>query len=164
MSLLEQAIFILLGLAGIGSALAVVTGRNLFRSTLFFGVFLLAVASLYFVLEAAFVGIMQVFVYVGGVVVMILFGIMLTQRDGVRTDVPLGRRLVVAAPVVMLVGLMVGATVMSAFRTTEDVTEVAVTTIGRLFVNEYVLPFEMVSIVLLAALIGAIAVAKEREE
>ncbi|MCL5292923.1 MAG: NADH-quinone oxidoreductase subunit J [Actinobacteria bacterium] len=160
----ELVVFSLLGLAGVGSAVAVVSGKDLFRSTLFFGSFLLSVAGLYFTLEASFVGIMQIFVYVGGVVVMILFGIMLTQQEGARLNASLERRLTVAGPVALLAGILIAAIMTTSFKTVREVPGVDIATLGKLFTNDYVLPFEIVSVLLLAALVGAVVVAKEREK
>lgn len=162
MSGVELVLFTIFALAGAASALAVVLGRDLFRSTIFFGLFLLVVAGLYFILEAPFVGIMQVFVYVGGVVVMILFGIMLTGRHA-RLNASVRRGLTAAGAVALFTGILIASAALSTFRTTRGVAEVVPATIGRLFVEDFVLPFELVSVVLLAALIGAIIVAKERE-
>lgn len=161
MSALEQAIFAILALAGIACAVAVVTGRDIFRSTLFFGGFLLAVAGLYFALSASFVGIMQVFVYVGGVVIMILFGIMLTERNGALSS-SLDRRLTVLGPVILLVLVLIAAIVNTAFGVANVSPETAAGELGKLFVGQYALPFEIVSVLLLAALVGAIILAKER--
>ncbi len=161
MSALEQAIFAVLAFAGVACAVAVVTGRDIFRSTLFFGGFLLSVAGLYFALSAGFVGIMQVFVYVGGVVVMMLFGIMLTERRGALSS-SLDRRLTVLGPVVLLVLVVIAAIVNTTFRVVNVSLETAVGELGKLFVGQYVLPFEIVSVLLLAALVGAIILAKER--
>lgn len=164
MSMLQQVFIVLLSLAGVLSALAVVLGRDLFRSTLFFGAFLLVVSGLYFTLEASFIGIMQVFVYVGGVVVMILFGIMLTGRKGVQMSATAGRRVYVLAPVALLTGTMFLAIAKSALPITRELPEIAVGELGKLFMGKYVLPFEVVSVLLLAAVVGAVVVAKEREQ
>lgn len=164
MSPFEQAIVVLLSLAGVGSALAVVLGRDLFRSTLFFGAFLLVMSGLYFSLEASFIAIMQVFVYVGGVVVMILFGIMLTDRKGVQMNATAGRRALLAVPVIAFTGTMFLAITKSALPITRELPEVALGELGKLFMGKYVLPFEVVSVLLLAAVIGAVVVAKEREQ
>ncbi len=100
----EQAVVVLLSLAGVGSGIGRRHGKDLFRSTLFFGAFLVVMSGLYFSLEASFIAIMQIFVYVGGVVVMILFGIMLTGRDGVQLSAVGGRRAAVLLPVLMFGG------------------------------------------------------------
>lgn len=163
MSALDQALFAVLSLAGIACAIAVVTGRDIFRSTLFFGGFLLAVAGLYFTLSASLVGIMQVFVYVGGVVVMILFGIMLTERKGALSS-SLDRRLTALGPVALLVMVLIAAISNTAFRIANVASETAPGELGRMFVGQYALPFEIVSVLLLAALVGAIILAKEREK
>src|SRR3990172_5618535 len=73
-------IFVMLAVIAITSAILVVVGRNLFHAAMFLGLHLLSIAGFFFLLEADFAGIMQVFVYVGGVIVVLLFGVMLTSQ------------------------------------------------------------------------------------
>ncbi|MDI6816811.1 MAG: NADH-quinone oxidoreductase subunit J, partial [Actinomycetota bacterium] len=78
--IISYVIFFALAILAVSSAVLVVTGRNLFHAAMFLGLYLLSIAGYYFLLKADLVGMMQVFVYVGGVVVVLLFGIMLTAQ------------------------------------------------------------------------------------
>lgn len=144
------------------SAILVVTGRNLFHAAMFLGLYLLTIAGYYFMLDADLVGIMQVFVYVGGVIVALLFGIMLTsQMTNVRLVSGMRQRASTAIAVIALVGLLVSifrkaSFYVSSAEPVKDTTSV----IGRLFLTDYILPFEVISVLLLAALIGAVVIAR----
>ncbi|MHB9285632.1 NADH-quinone oxidoreductase subunit J [Halobacteriales archaeon Cl-PHB] len=81
MALYESIAFALFAMVTIGSSLGVVLVRDVWHSALLLGVALLSVAVYYVMLNAAFVGAMQVLVYVGGVLILITFAVMLTRRD-----------------------------------------------------------------------------------
>lgn len=156
-------IFFALAVMAVASAVMVILGRNLFHSAMFLGAYLLLIAGFYFLLDADLVGIMQVFVYVGGVVVVLLFGIMLTaQITNVRLTSAMEQRWVTVLSLVGLVGLLAFVVKDTVFRVSqlapvEDTTPF----IGKLFMTDYILPFEVISILLLAALIGAVVIARE---
>lgn len=162
----QQIIFFVLATMTVLLAVAVIIGRNLFHAAAFLGAYLLHIAGFYFLLDAELVAMMQVFIYVGGVVVVLLFGIMLTSR---MTDV----RFVSAAEkpwltiieVVGLVGLL--AFIISKTQFNEIFgapVKNSAAVIGRLFMTDYVLPFEVISVLLLAALVGAIVMTMFHEE
>ena len=81
MALLESIAFALFALVTVGSSLGVVMVRDVWHSALFLGVSLLSVAVYYVMLRAEFLAAMQILVYVGGVLILITFAIMLTERD-----------------------------------------------------------------------------------
>ncbi|OFW33163.1 MAG: hypothetical protein A2074_05875 [Candidatus Aquicultor primus] len=156
-------IFFALAAMAVASAIMVITGRNLFHSAMSLGAYLLTIAGYYFLLNADLVGIMQVFVYVGGVVVVVLFGIMLTaQLTNVRLTSAMEQRWVTIVSLVSLAGLLVFVAKDTVFRISQ-LAPVADTTsfIGRMFMTDYILPFEVISVLLLAALIGAVIIARE---
>ncbi|HZD60555.1 MAG TPA: NADH-quinone oxidoreductase subunit J [Anaerolineae bacterium] len=161
--IVSQIIFFSLAAMAIASAIMVVTGRNLFHAAMFLGAYLLVISGFYFLLNADLVGIMQVFVYVGGVVVVLLFGIMLTaQMTDVRLTSALEQRGVTLIAVGALVGLLALVVKDTVFKISQ-ITPVKDTTslIGKLFMSDYILPFEVISVLLLAALIGAVVIARE---
>jgi NADH-quinone oxidoreductase subunit J len=144
------------------TSLFVVVGRNLFHSAMMLGAFLLAMSGLYFLLDADLVGIMQVFVYVGGVMVVLLFGIMLTsQIANMRQVSGLQQRLSAYVAVAILVVFIAVILIDTTFPLSMgDPVKNTLPLIGKLFMTNYILPFETISILLLAALIGAIVIAR----
>lgn len=162
MSDIGQIMFFGFAIIAVISAILVITGRNLFHAAMSLGLYLLTIAGYYFMLDADLVGIMQVFVYVGGVIVALLFGIMLTsQMTNVRSVSAMKRRASTVVAVAALVGLLISVFRQASFYISpaepiKDTTSV----IGRLFLTDYVLPFEVISVLLLAALIGAVVIAK----
>ncbi len=159
----QQIMFWLLAVGSVAAAVLVVTGKNLFRTILFFGIFLLGIAGFFFLLEATFVAVTQIFVYVGGVVVMVLFGTMLTAQI-TETDVPQTNQQVglSALASVLLVGLL-GYVIIDALLPTTSNQAVSSPSeaLGVSFLTTYLLPFEVISVLLLVAVVGAIIIARE---
>ena len=147
----------------IGSALIVALSRNIVYSAFaLLGAFM-GVAGLYVLLAADFVAVVQVLVYVGGILVLTIFAVMLTHRV---SDVQVSNRSVGrgwALGIVALVVLVLGRAVLSAKWARAPEAAVGPTTygIGNAFLTEYVLPFELASVVLLAALVGAIVLSRK---
>lgn len=163
MSLVE-GVFVLLALVAVGSALLVVTTRNMVHAALWLVVTLGAVSGVYLVLAAEFVAWVQVLIYVGAVVVLLLFALMLTKAPtGPQPDLTTWRA-VPAAVVAGLVTVLLGTTVVTGFRDAEIDLEEAVVgsaqTTGATIFSSWVLPFEVLSVLLLAALIGAIVLSR----
>jgi NADH-quinone oxidoreductase subunit J len=161
---LIEAIFLLLGLVAVGSAVLVVTTRNMVHAALWLVVTLGAVAGCYLVLAAEFLAWVQILIYVGAVVVLLLFALMLTKAPtGPQTDLNAGR-VVPAAVVAALVGGLLVVTVVAGFRGEVIDLEGAVVgsaeVTGATIFQQWVLPFEVLSVLLLAALIGAIALSR----
>jgi NADH-quinone oxidoreductase subunit J len=162
--MLEWIAFIVLGLALLFSARKVVVSTNLVHSVLWLGATLVSTAGLYVVLHAEFLAAVQVMLYTGGVITLMLFGIMLTRRiAGTHIEHGSGRRIrgaVLALAVFALVALAVRATTGSGTPApgpgpgdTRD--------LGALFLTDLMLPFEVLSLLLLAAMIGAIVLARK---
>lgn len=160
---ISPIIFYSLATLAVVTAIMVVTGRNLFHAAMFLGAFLMGIAGFYFLLDADFVGIMQVFVYVGGVVVVLLFGIMLTsQMTNVRLVSGFMRKGSTMIAIVALVGLLTSVFKKASFYVSSaEPAKDTISLVGELFMTDYVLPFEVISILLLVAVIGAIIVARE---
>lgn len=160
---LEAFIFYLLALLTVGSAFIVAFSRNIVYSAFsLLGTFM-GVAGLYLLLAADFVAVIQVLVYVGGILVLIIFAVMLTHRID---DVAVSNRSVGRAPaavVILAVGVLMGTAVTTArWVQTADVQVTPTTSsIGEAFLGPYILPFELASVVLLVALIGAIVVSRK---
>ena len=159
--MLAQVIFYGLALLTVGSAMLVAFSRNIVYSTFaLLGAFM-GVVGIYILLAADFVAMVQLLVYVGGILVLTIFAVMLTAGIG---DVTISNRAVGTVPAVFTVSIAAMVMVYAIGRTHwhQAATVVAPTTyaIGNAFLGEYVLPFEVASLVLLAALIGAIVISR----
>ena len=156
--------FYLFALIAIGGALGVVLARRVFHSALFLVASLAAVAGVFVILGGDFLGVVQILIYVGAIMVLIIFGIMLTPNEISMPSLG-GRGQVFAGAAIALI-ILVG-TVAVAIRTrwpgsTSAALDIPTTeTIGRGLLSTYALPFEIASILLLVAMIGAIVVARE---
>ena len=163
-----EAIFLLLSLVALGSALLVVTASNMVHAALWLVVTLGSVAGIYLVLAAEFVAWVQVLIYVGAVVVLLLFALMLTRAPTGRQDDLNLRRVLPSAAVALLVGALLGTTVVAGFRDVRLDLDQAVVgsaeTTGTTVFTMWVLPFEVLSILLLAALVGAIVLSRFRAD
>lgn len=161
------AIFWLLALSTMGSAVFVVSTRNIvhaaFALVLTFG----GVAGLYFFLAADFVAAVQLIVYVGGILVLILFAVMLSTRvEGEVKEasrINLGRGLFVGVLLLGALGWMISRLGVTAETNGLGAESFVFSTakIGTLILGKYLLPFEVVSVLLLAALIGAVVIARK---
>lgn len=159
-----QAVFVLLALVAVGSALLVVTTRNMVHAALWLVVTLGSVAGVYLVLAAEFLAWVQVLIYVGAVVVLLLFALMLTKAPtGPLPDLD-ARHALPAALVAGLVAALLVVTVVAGFSGVELDLDRAVVgsaeVTGATVFEKWVLPFEVLSVLLLAALIGAIALSR----
>ncbi len=165
---LQQIIFILFTAITLLSGLFCVTTRNMFHAALYLVISLFGVASMFAMLEASFLAAAQLIVYVGAVAILIIFAVMLT-RGGAGTQ-PARRQFNTQAglaAVVTVVTLFILLRVVPFFNYPVQVAAVPVdilTQLGQALVGDFVLPFEVASILLLAALIGAIYIARERRK
>jgi NAD(P)H-quinone oxidoreductase subunit 6 len=158
-----QIIFYVLAVVTIASAAITAFSRNIVYSAFaLFGAFA-GVAGIYILLAADFLFIIQIFVYIGGILVVTIFAVMLTQ--GI-SDMNVSNRAVGAAPALIVTAIVGGVMGYAIMRTPwyhAAPAPLAPTTygIGNAFLGPYVLPFEIASIVLLAALVGAIVISRQ---
>lgn len=161
----ERGVFLILAAAAVVGAVGMVVLRNLLHAVLAMVLSFLAVAGVFILLEAGFLAVVQILIYVGALTVLILFAIMLS-RDviGRKVRVRVGQwPLALAAALALFVVLAALALRFAAPTTVMPVLSDPdpVVTLGRAMVGPYGLPFEMVSVLLLVALIGAIIFARE---
>ncbi|URN14387.1 NADH-quinone oxidoreductase subunit J [Streptomyces radiopugnans] len=160
-----EILFLLVGLLTLGAAITAVTTRQLVHAALWLVVALGGIAVEYLLLSAEFIAWVQVLIYVGAVVVLLLFGLMLTRAPiGRSPDADSGNRPVALAVAVTAAAVLV-TVVVDAFRTTwidlEDGAPQGTTDVtGRILFQHWVLPFEALSVLLLAALVGAIVLSR----
>jgi len=155
--------FYLLAAFTAASALGVALTQNIVYSAFALMGALLGTAGVFVLLGADFLGLVQLLVYVGGILVLSLFAIMLTHRIA---DVQVSNRSVGRGAATVLVGLVFIALVRAATRATwvvGDVDAPQPTTygVGNAFLSSFILPFEIASLVLLVALIGAVMVSRK---
>ncbi|MER7127991.1 NADH-quinone oxidoreductase subunit J family protein [Streptosporangium saharense] len=159
----QEIVFLLLGVVAVGAALLVVTTRQLVHAALWLVVCLGALAGCYLVLTAEFVAWVQVLIYVGAVVVLLLFGIMLTRAPIGRAADLDSRNRPVAAVVATATAIVLVTVVIDGFRTAYAPLEPgggSAREIGSSVFRTWVLPFEVLSVLLLAALVGAIVLSR----
>ena len=156
-------VFALLAAVAIVAALAVVTTKQVVHAALWLVVALGAVAGCYLVMTAEFVAWMQVLIYLGAVVVLLLFGMMLTRAPIGPSDDLTGTNRVAALLAAVAVTVVLGVLVVDAYASTMiDVSGQPSTAsvMGEALFRYWVLPFEALSVLLLSALVGAIALSK----
>ena len=156
--------FITVAAVTLGGALGVVMARTVFASGLFLILSFIGVAGIYVLLEAPFLAATQVLIYVGAVAVLILFAIMLTRRvmSGTTRDNRMNNQWLAAAGVAVLLFVLLVSTTFQQWNLSQDAPPAdSVGLLGAAFLGPYILPFEIVSVLLLAALIGAIVIARE---
>jgi NADH:ubiquinone oxidoreductase subunit 6 (subunit J) len=160
-----QVVFIVLGAVTLGAAVMVVTSRSLFRSALWLIVTFFGIASLFILLNAEFLAVVQVLIYIGAISTLIIFAIMLSRNaidvKGQRFNAQWG---VVAGFSVLLFVVLLALVLHVPWPVTaEPVPPDAIVLLGEAFVGSYVVPFEVASVLLVVAMIGAIIIARERE-
>jgi NADH-quinone oxidoreductase subunit J len=146
----------------IGSSVMVVSMKNIFHSALFLVLCFFGVAGIYILLEAEFLAAVQILIYVGAITILIIFAIMLTHK---LYSAKIRQSNEQVIPGLIIVGTLLIATLFALGKTAwklsfEAAQTQSVVGIGKLLLTKYVLPFEIVSVVLLTALIGAVIIAR----
>ncbi|MGZ3599434.1 MAG: NADH-quinone oxidoreductase subunit J family protein [Ktedonobacterales bacterium] len=160
----------------VGSALMVVLSRNIVHAALFLVVVFGAASGIYILLNAEFIAIVQILIYAGAVTILVLFAIMLTQNSMARNSNPFSGQWWLAGLICVLLGggiiyavsnspMAIGSASSSLDLTGAVSGGGTVVRLGQLlyspFTYSYVLPFEIASVVLLVAIIGAIVIGRE---
>lgn len=190
--MLEKIVFLIFSAVTLGSAVVVVTNRNLFRAALYLVLSLAGVAGLFVLLEAGFLAVVQIFVYAGAISILIIFAVMLTRRV-MNPDVPqvnaqwsasVGLVLVlfvilllvlwpdpVKLPEVNLGPVHINEITLGGIAWPESNRDVStgadgVRQLGQALVDseQYVLPFELASVLLLVAMVGAVYIVFPRRK
>jgi NADH:ubiquinone oxidoreductase subunit 6 (subunit J) len=159
--------FFAMGVLAIVGALIAVSQQNLLRAALGLVLAFLGVAGIYFMLEAEFVGVVQILVYVGAISVLILFAVMLTRglmqgRGGAHNS-----QWIAAAGIALLLFTILAAVALGAnwhLDTARATVGDMIPKLGTELLTTYLLPFEAISLLLLAALVGAIVIAREENQ
>jgi NADH-quinone oxidoreductase subunit J len=161
----QEYAFAVIAAVGSISAIAVVTARNVVHAALYLVVALLSVGATFLLLGAEFAGWVQILIYVGAIVILFLFGLMLTKAPIGRDTLDNTRRWL---GVLVALGVFAGLVflIQDAFPLDEQhfrVFTASTGSVGESMFRDFVLPFEAISFLLLAALIGAIVLARKEE-
>ena len=162
-----EVVFYILAIVVIVASIGVVTVPNIVHAALFLVLSLLGVAGFYILLASEFLALVQILVYAGGIAIIVLFGLMLTRgREQNLPTVSAGAQW----PLALAAGLVLGAALLVAVldsqwpRDVGEVTLINLNTLGGALFRDWLLPFELVSVVLTIALIGAVVIAHQDEE
>ncbi len=162
---LYEIIFYAFAVVTVGSACVVVFSKNIIYSAFALLFTFFGVAGLYVLLNADFLAVTQLLIYVGGILVLLLFGVMLTSNV-VSINVKSGSLHILAAviAVALLAGSLSGIIVMTDWFVTKSTGEITLQTtskeIGTALISTHVLPFEIASVILLVAVVGAAMMAR----
>jgi NADH:ubiquinone oxidoreductase subunit 6 (subunit J) len=154
-----------LSLVLLASALAVVLSKNLFRSVLYLAVTLVGTAGLFLLLEAEFLAAVQLLLYAGGVITIVVFAIVVTERLVAERLVQASRGILPGAVLAVAVFAVVVDFVRRAAlpRVRPPLPEEPTAALGRALLTEFVLPFELLAALFLAAMLGALFFARREE-
>jgi NADH-quinone oxidoreductase subunit J len=161
---MNSAAFVVIAILTLAAAFASATLQKLMHAALMFALTFVGIAAFFFLLGAEFVGLVQVFVYVGAVAVLIVFTILLTRRDVQDTGKPNWGGAIIA--IAVFGGLLWAILKTPAFSVAAPQIEaLTVKRIGGVLMTDYVWPLQCVGLLLTAALIGAlILVMEDRDE
>jgi NADH:ubiquinone oxidoreductase subunit 6 (subunit J) len=155
----------MLAVGVIGGGLLVVSLRNIIHSAVAMMVCFGSLAGMYALLGAPIVAAAQVLIYIGAISVLILFAIMLTQAGDANLPSPFHRQVWLAAlTALLIIGLIGWAVVQTDWQAATTTVAVSVSAIAIALFTDYALPFEILSLLLLVAIIGAIYLARRPEQ
>jgi NADH-quinone oxidoreductase subunit J len=160
----NDVLFVVLAGILLGSALLVVTLRDIIRCGIAMVAAFGALAGIYVMLGAPLVAAAQVLVYIGAIAVLILFAVMLTQAKNAPARLVFQTQAIPAAIAAVVLAVIVALSVVSTdWGGVSTRLTTATDALARLLFNEYILPFEIVSVLLLAAVIGGVFLAKRED-
>ncbi len=160
----SAALFYLFALMSATSAIGVAVSRNIVRTAVCLLFTLVGVAGLYFLLHAEFLAAVQLVVYAGGTLILIIFGVMLTSKSPFsRFEPKLGEVMIAISISSILLFALVMAIARTSFANDALVVDIyPVDRLGQVLLGDYLIPFEVVSVLLLVVMIGAAYLAKGR--
>ena len=141
-----------------------VTQRDIFHCALWLAMTLLSVAGIYFYLDAPFLGVVQILVYIGGIITLFVFAIKLTAHIGYKSIRQTSKQWAIAAfitTILLCILIRVFATNPWS-KMVLNVAPASMTQIGNSLMTNYAVPFEFMSVILLAAMVGAIVIGKDK--
>ncbi len=161
-----KAAFYVVAAGTLAGAWAAVSARNLFRAALGLAVALFGVAILYLFLEAEFLAVAQILVYVGAILTLLVFGVMLTARIADPSVPRWNRQVWAGLAVAAVLGLGLAHMLFHAPwpAPVAGVAPASLPALGKTLLSGYLLPFEVLSVLLLGALVGSVFIARKDPE
>lgn len=163
----EFIAFFILSIFAIGGAVFMINLTKVMHMALSLAFTFLSIAGIYFLLDAEFLGVVQILIYTGAITVLMIFGIMLTKHREESKD---SKRPIHDLVALLMVVLLFGIIILTIYQVPIDngtnplLKEDHVAKLGEIIFTDYVIPFELTSVLLLVALIGAILLAKKEEK
>ena len=163
--LLPVLIFGFVSLVTLGAAVAVVTNKNILHSAFYLILAFVGVAAVYVLLEAPFIAVVQVLVYIGAIAILIVFAIMLTRRLMSKDMEQQNSQWIPSALGALALFLVLAWITYTAGWPVHEgaVPAEPISQLGEELLTTYLVPFEIASVLLLAALVGAILIGREKE-
>ena len=164
---MEQILFYILATIAVISAFLTVNTTKIYRAVLYLLFVLLSIAGIYFLMDYDFIGAVQLSVYAGGIMVLFIYTVILTEKPGepVR-KIAVFRRVIAAVTVLSLMVLALFAIWNYDFPIAGSPHPITVEQVGKAMLNYgeggFILPFEVISVLLLAVMIAAIVIAKSK--
>ena len=159
-------VFAAVSIVTLGAAVAVVTNKNILHSAFYLVLAFVGIASIYVLLEAPFIAVVQVLVYIGAIAILIVFAIMLTRTIMSKDIEQRNAQWIWSALGALILFGVLGWIVYSANWPVVQgaVPDEPIVLLGQELLTTYVVPFEIASVLLLAALVGSIIIGREREQ
>jgi len=161
--------YFIIAIAIIVFSVLTVTTRKILRSATYLLFTLFATAAIYFMMDYEFLGAVQIAVYAGGIVVLFVFSILLTSRPGDNTEKLASRRRALGLTAAVAMFLVAGYSLVSRcsmFVSRPEMDDIDMQQVGATLMGtgygQYLLPFEAISVLLLACIIGGVVVARKR--
>lgn len=162
---MEQYIFYILAVIIIVFAIASVTSRKMLRSVIYLLFVLCGIAGIYFLIDYNFLAAIQLTVYAGGIIVLIIFSVILVHHIEMELELAkTSKKIITGLACLLGVGLFLKTIYSYDFKIVENITSTTTSSIGEKLLSYksggFILPFEVISVLLLAAMVGAIIIAK----
>ena len=157
-------VFIIVGLASVVGAIGVVSSRNVVHCALFLVLSLVSVAALFVLLFAGFLALVQVLIYGGAVTILLLFALMMTRLRGGPATLDNPQKPVALVAGLVFLGVLIYTFLQVKWLPTASLAPVTIEKVGESLFSQWVVPFEVASLVLLVALMGAIVIARTEEK
>ncbi|WP_242092030.1 NADH-quinone oxidoreductase subunit J [Aestuariivivens sediminicola] len=165
---MERILFYILALSMVGFAIAAVSSRKMLRSVIYLLFVLVGVAGLFFLIDYNFLAAIQLTVYAGGIIVLIIFSVLLVHHIELKLEMAKPKRRILTGILCLLgIGVFISTIYSHSFDVVGEHTTTLTSDIGKRLLSVedggFILPFEVISVLLLAAMIGAIIIAKGKK-
>ena len=165
---MERIIFYILALMMIASAIASVSSRKMLRSVIYLLFALVGVAGIFFLIDYNFLAAVELTVYAGGIIVLMIFSVLLVHHIEMKLEIAkISKRILVAIACAVGAGVFISAIYSYDFNEVRVATTTTTADVGTALLSYeaggFILPFEVISVLLLAAMIGAIIIAKGKK-